>query len=93
MNAKSIKEILSGYFEGSSLVEINKTINLEQVWKSIVGKTIAKNTKIIQLKKGTLTIKTKTPIWRNELSLQQTELINKINKTEQKFNITEIIFR
>ena len=93
MNAKSIKEILSGYFEGSSLVEINKTINLEQAWKSIVGKTIAKNTKIIQLKKGTLTIKTKTPIWRNELSFQKQALLEKLQKKEPKLNIKEIILK
>ena len=93
MNAKSIKDILLDYLEVNTLVEINNSINLEQTWKTIVGKAIAKNTKIIKFKKGILTIKTSNPIWRNELFLQKTELINKINKTELKFNITEIIFR
>ena len=79
--------------KGSSLNEINTTINLEQTWCAVVGKTISNNTEIINLKKGILTIKSSNPIWRNELSLQKKDLINKINQTEPKFNIKEIIFR
>ena len=93
MNARSIKDILSDYMKGNSLSEINTTINLEQIWCVVVGKSISNNTEIIHLKKGILTIKTSNPIWRNELSLQKKELLNKINTTEPKFNLKEIIFR
>ena len=93
MTARSIKDILSDYMEGNSLREINTTINLEQIWCAVVGKTISNNTEIIHLKKGILTIKTSNPIWRNELSLQKKDLLNKINTTEPKFNLKEIIFR
>ncbi len=79
--------------EGNSLREINTTINFEQTWCDVVGKTISNNTEIIDLKRGVLTIKSSNPIWRNELSLQKKDLINKINKTWPKFNIKEIIFR
>ena len=93
LNAKSIKDIISDYMEGTNLNEINITVNMEQTWKTVVGKTISENTEIIHLKKGTLTIKASNPIWRNEMSLQKKELIDKINKTESKFNIKDIIFR
>ena len=79
--------------KGNSLHEINTTINLEQTWCAVVGKAISNNAEIIHLKKGILTIKTSNPIWRNELSLQNKDLLNKINITEPKFNIKEIIFR
>ena len=79
--------------KGNSLREINTTINIEQTWCAVVGKTISNNTEIINLKKGVLTIKTSNPIWRNELSLQKKELMHKINNSEVKFNIKEIIFR
>ena len=79
--------------EGTNLNEINKTINLEQRWRAVVGKTICDNTEIIHLKKGTLIIKASNPIWRNELSLQKKELIDKINNRKSKFNIKDIIFR
>ena len=93
MKAKLIKDILSDYMKGSNLREINTTINLEQTWYAVVGKTIFKNTEIIHFKKGILTIKSSNPIWRNELSLQKKDLIDKINNTEKNFNIKEIIFR
>ena len=93
MNAKSIKDILSDYMKGTSLSEINTTINLEKIWCAVVGKTISNNTEIIHLKKGILTIKTSNPIWRNELTLQKKDLLNKFKTTEPKFNIKEIIFR
>ena len=79
--------------KGTSLREINTTINLEKIWCAVVGKTISNNTEIIHLKKGVLTIKSSNPVWRNELSLQKKDLIDKINNTEAKFNIKEIIFR
>ena len=93
MKAKIIKEILFDYLKGSDFNEINKTINLEISWENIVGKTISKNTKILNLKKGRLTIKTTNPIWRNELSLQQQDLLEKIRKAEPELNVKEIIFR
>ena len=79
--------------KGNSLHEINTTINLEQTWCAVVGKTISNNTEIVYLKKGVLTIKASNPIWRNELSLQKKGLIDKINNIETRFNIKEIIFR
>ena len=92
-NTKPIKELISDYFKGSSLSEINETISIENTWKEIVGKNISKNTEVVYYKKGVLTIKTSNPIWRNELSLQKKELIDKVNEAEQKLNITNIIFR
>ena len=79
--------------EGSSLREINTAINLEQIWCAVVGKTISNNTEIIHLKKGVLTIKASNPIWRNELSLQKGELIDKINNPKSNLYIKEIIFK
>ena len=93
MKARSIKEILSHIIKENNLDEINQTINIEEAWKKIVGGVISKNTEIVQFKRGNLFIKTSTPVWRNELSLQKKELLEKINNKEPKFNIKEIIFK
>jgi hypothetical protein len=90
LNAKPIKDLLSEYLKGTSLNKINETMNIERLWKIIVGSTISKNTEIIGKKKGILTIKTSNPIWRNELSLQKTELLKKIKAINPELNITEI---
>ena len=93
MKAKSIKDLLSDYFKGSNFKEINDTINLNKSWKKIVGKTISKNTEITCIKNGKITIKTSNPIWRNELTFQKEDLLNRLKKEEPNSNIKEIEFR
>ena len=91
--AKPIKELLSNYFKGSDFKDINNTINLNKSWKQIVGKTISKNTEIIDIKNGKISIKTTNPIWRNELTFQKEDLLNRLIKEEPEINIKEIEFR
>ena len=93
MKAKSLKDLLSDYLKGSDFKEINDTINLEKTWKKIVGKTISKNTKISTIKNGKITIKTSNPIWRNELTFQKEDLLNKLKKEESEIEVKEIEFR
>ena len=93
MKAKSIKNLLSDYFKGSDFKEINETINLNKSWNKIVGKTISKNTEIAGIKNGKITIKTSNPIWRNELTFQKEDLLNRLKKEDPKIKIKEIEFR
>ena len=93
MKAKSIKDILSDYLEGSNFKEINDTINLNNLWKKLVGENISKNTEIVSIKNGKITIKTSNPIWRNELTFQKEELLISLKKEEPELQIKEIYFR
>ena len=91
--AKPIKELLSNYFKGSDFKDINNTINLNKSWKQIVGKTISKNTEIIDIKNGKISIKTTNPIWRNELTFQKEDLLQRLKKEAPELKIKEIEFR
>ena len=93
MKAKLIKNILSDYFKGSDFKEINESINLNKSWDKIVGNTISKKTEITSIKKGKIIIKTINPIWRNELTFQKEDLLNRLKKEEPEINIKEIEFR
>ena len=93
MKAKSIKKLLSEYLKGSDFEQINNTINLNKSWKKIVGKTISKNTEIVDIKHGKILIKTSNSIWRNELMFQKEDLLKRLKKSEPKLNIKEIDFR
>ena len=84
---------MSCFLEGSNFKEINEAINISTAWKNIVGKTIFKNTEIKNIKNGKITIKTANPIWRNELSFQKEDLLNRLKKEEPELNIKEIEFR
>ena len=93
VKAKPIKELLLDYLKGSDFKEINETINLNKSWNKIVGKTISKNTEIAGINNGKITIKTSNPIWRNELTFQKDDLLNRIKKEKPKLNIKEIDFK
>ena len=93
MKAKVIKDLLSDYFKGSNFKEINEVINLNKTWNKIVGKTISKNTEIASINNGKIIIKTTNPIWRNELTFQKEDLLNRLKKEEPEINIKEIEFR
>ena len=93
MKAKQIKEVISDYLKGNDYNKINEIINLETLWKEIVGKPISNNTEIVSIKKRILTIKTSNPIWRNELALQKKDLLDKVNETQPSPTIKEIVFR
>ena len=93
MKSKAIKDLLSDYLKGTNFKEINEVINLNKTWNKIVGKTISKNTEITSIKNGKIIIKTSNPIWRNELTFQKEDLINRLKKEEPEINIKEIEFR
>ena len=93
LKAKPIKDLLFDYFKGSNFKEINETITLNKTWNKIVGKTISKNTEITGIKNGKIIIKTTNPIWRNELTFQKEDLLNRLKREEQEINIKEIEFR
>ena len=93
MKPRSIKNLLSDFLDNKEYKAIKDTISLTTAWKQNVGDPILKNTEILDFKNGKLIIKTSNPIWRNELSFQKNELLNKLQKAEPGLNITEIIFR
>ena len=93
MKAKAIKDLLSDYLKGTNSKEINEVINLNKTWNKIVGKTISKNTEITSIKNGKIIIKTTNPVWRNELTFQKEDLLNRLKKEEPEINIKEIEFR
>ena len=63
-----------------------------EVWCEIVGEKVAKNTNAESIEHGTLTVKTKNPVWRQELLFQKKEIIKKLNKKLKKNIIKEIRF-
>ena len=93
MKPQSIKNLLSNFLNGKDFKAINDIISLTAAWKQNVGEPILKNTEILDFKNGKLIIKTSNSIWRNELSFQKNELLNKLQKAEPGLNITEIVFR
>ena len=51
------------------------------LWPTAVGKKIAENTTIQDVKHGVLIVRVDSPIWAQELQFQKKEILFKINKT------------
>ena len=74
----------------NSGVEQQKALKL---WGEIVGNKISKNTEPTSVKNGVLVIKTTNSVWKQELQIQKTEIIKKLNKRLKKNIIKEIRFK
>tara|TARA_B110000438_G_C15739512_1_gene617815 strand:+ start:440 stop:715 length:276 start_codon:yes stop_codon:yes gene_type:complete len=64
-----------------------------KIWKETVGGSISKNTEPISVKNGILIIKVSNPAWRQELQIQKTEIIKRLNNKLNKNIIKEIGFK
>ena len=66
--------------------------NAMDIWPGVVGKNVSKNTEPISVEHGTMTVKTETPAWRQELQFQKKQIIEALNKKLNKKVIKDIRF-
>ena len=74
---------------------IEKEINQQKavdVWAKAVGKKIKEHTEPIDVRFGVLTVKTSSPVWRQELQFQKKNIVDSINKKLKKATIKDIRF-
>ncbi|MBN2281322.1 MAG: DUF721 domain-containing protein [Candidatus Marinimicrobia bacterium] len=63
------------------------------IWEKVVGESIARHSKAKKISYGKLIVHVDSPVWRNELIFQKSEILNKINHLLKGTNITDIILR
>ena len=74
---------------------MEKEINQQKavsVWAEAVGKKIKENTEPVDVRFGVLTVKTSSPVWRQELQFQKENIIDSINKRLKKTTIKDVRF-
>ena len=74
---------------------IEKEINQQKavnVWAEVVGKKIEEHTEPMDVMFGVLTVKTSSPVWRQELQFQKKSIIDSINRRLKKATIKDIRF-
>ncbi len=74
---------------------LEKEINQQKaidVWGQVVGKKIREQTEPIEVKFGVLTVKTRSPAWRQELQFQKNNIVKSINKKLIKTTIKDVRF-
>ena len=89
---KSIKTVLNTYLIKTGL---DVGVNQQQaviLWPTAVGKKIAENTTVQDVKHGVLIVRVDSPIWAQELQFQKKEILYKINNNLKKKTIKDIRF-
>ena len=71
--------------------EINQQ-KAANVWGEVVGKKINEHTEPIDVRFGVLTVKTSSPVWRQELQFQKKNIVDSINKKLKKTTIKDVRF-
>ena len=71
--------------------EINQQKAID-VWAEAVGKKIKEHTEPVDVRFGVLTVKTSSPVWRQELQFQKKSIVDSINKRLKKATIKDVRF-
>ncbi|MFQ6673227.1 MAG: DUF721 domain-containing protein [Fidelibacterota bacterium] len=87
---ESIKKALNTFLRTAGIERAVLQTKALLVWNEVVGEVVASNTFPEEVKHGTLVVRVKTPVWRNELSLRKREILHGINRALGKNVIKDI---
>ncbi len=90
-NETTLKDALSAFLDTHGLKEKLLETQLRQKWETIAGKTIARYTKKLYVKKKKLYLEVTTPVIKQEISYSKSVLIEIINKEIEKDFVKDIV--
>ena len=77
---KHLKKVLAEAVESAGIKSALSQESAVILWGAVVGKTVSSVTKAERVESGTLIVRVETSVWRQELHMQKSEIIIKINK-------------
>ncbi len=86
---EAIEQLIRAYGFNDKLLETT----LIDSWEEVVGGVYAAHTENLRVKNKTLYVKVDIPALRQELTMQRSELVKKLNSKVGKKVIEDIIFR
>lgn len=90
-DAVSLGDALKQFLEKSRMKYSIQSLQVEDHWEKIMGKTIAKYTDKIEIRNGTLFIYTQVAPLKNELVFQKELIIERINESMGAQTIREVV--
>jgi len=93
MGEMSMKDAMNQFLRGSKLRQGIQSVQIEEVWESLMGKTIAKYTDKIQVVGNTLFIESSIAALKNELMYQKDLIIQRVNESMGEPLIKEVVIR
>jgi len=92
-NNRVIGDIIRKLMKNPKLAGKLDELDALQAWEEIIGKQICKYVADQKIYKGTLYVKLKSAVVRNELSYKKSELISQINNRLAKKLLTNIVLK
>ena len=92
-NQQAIGAVIKKLLKNQKLEGRLKELDVLELSKELLGKNLMKYINDLSVKNGTLIIKIKSAVVRNELSYQKSEIIKKINAQVGNEIIKEIILK
>jgi predicted nucleic acid-binding Zn ribbon protein len=87
----SIGQAIEKFLRKSRLMPGIQSMRIEEVWESVMGKTIAKYTDKIQLVQGTLFVTTSVAPLRTELLFQKAKIIQRVNEAMGEAVVKDVV--
>ncbi len=93
MGEISLQDAMKAFLKTSRLKSGIQAFQIEQVWETIMGKTIAKYTDKIEIVGATLFISSSVAPLKNELLYQKELIIQKVNEALGEKLINKIVIK
>ena len=87
---QTIKKSLVEFFNNKNKENPLLFNEIMEAWKQAVDKQTLKNTEVLSINNKILLIKTSNPVCRNEMFLNKTNIIKKINKRLKNQTLKEL---
>ena len=93
MGEVSIQQALQQFLKNSRLKQGIQSVQVEELWEQVMGKTIAKYTEKLEIKGNTLFITSQVAPLKNELLYQKEKIIERINEAMGEKLIKEVVIK
>lgn len=90
MGELSMQDAMKQFLNKSRLKQGIQSVQIEEVWETVMGKTIANYTDKLELRGHTLFITSKVAPLKNELLYQKEKIIQRLNEVMGEKLITEV---
>lgn len=91
--SKHIGDAIKGFLNKSHLKNGIRAVQIEEIWESLMGKTIAKYTDEIRIIHKKLFIHTAVGPLKNELMFQKPQIIERVNEAFGEKVIEDVIIQ
>ena len=90
-NVRKLDSIIKEYLGEINIDKKLREVSLISQWEAVMGKMVSSRTDKVYIKNGTLYVKLKSPVLKNELMLMRRDIVLRMNETAGEQVISQIV--